>query len=149
LTRPSHDLYRLYPWESSQPRSIVLWPCPRSSWDHWQHLAILLTLEFCGPQVQAHLNDQLGIDKTTMVELLNLLEQQGRVERQQHPHDRRAHLVHITPEGTEAIRQAKEIDQKTAEQFLSVLTPPEQQYLLYVLKRLGRNEQTSKELKHV
>lgn len=108
-----------------------------------QHLAILLTLESCGPQVQAHLSSQLSIDKTTMVELLNLLEQQSRVKRQPHPQDRRAHLVHLTSEGTETIRQAKEIDQQTAQQFFSVLAPSEQQYLLDVLMRLGRNANTS------
>jgi DNA-binding MarR family transcriptional regulator len=114
-----------------------------------QHLAILLTIEACGPQIQAHLSSQLGIDKTTMVELLNLLEQQERVKRHPHPQDRRAHLVHLTPEGTEAIRQAKEIDQQTAQQVFSVLTPSEQQYLLDVLMRLGRNANTSEELMNV
>ena len=79
-----------------------------------QHLAILLTLEHFGPQVQAHLTNQLGIDKTTMVDLLNLLEQQGRV-------------------------------QQTAQQFFSVLTSYEQQQLLDLLTRLGRNTNTPKE----
>ncbi len=103
-----------------------------------QHLAILLTLEACGPQVQAHLVNQLSIDKTTMVELLNLLEEQGRVKRQPHPQDRRAHLVHITPEGSETIRRAKAIDEATAQHFFSELAPSEQHYLLDVLMRLGK-----------
>ena len=80
-----------------------------------------------------------------MVELLNVLEQQGRVKRYPHPHDRRAHLVHLTPEGTETIRQAREIDRQTARQFFSVLTPPEQRYLLDVLISLGGNAKTSEE----
>ena len=110
-----------------------------------QHLAILLTLEHLGPQVQAHLTNQLGIDKTTMVDLLNLLEQQGRVKRHPHPQDRRAHLVHLTSEGIETIRQAKEIDQQTAQQFFSVLSLHEQQQLLDLLTRLGRNTNTLEE----
>jgi DNA-binding MarR family transcriptional regulator len=110
-----------------------------------QHLAILLTIESCGPQVQSHISIQLGIDKTTMVDLLNLLEQQGCVKRYPHPQDRRAHLVHLTPKGTETIRQAKEIDQQTAQQFFSVLSQSEQQYLLDVLIRLGRDEMSSED----
>src|SRR5215472_12196525 len=54
------------------------------------------------PMTQKALADALGIDRTTMVALLDDLEDKGFVARQRHPRDRRAFLVHPTDPGRRA-----------------------------------------------
>ena len=49
-----------------------------------------------GPMTQKALGDALRIDRTTMVALIDDLEDKGYVIRQRHPRDRRAFLVHPT-----------------------------------------------------
>jgi DNA-binding MarR family transcriptional regulator len=54
------------------------------------------------PMTQKALADALRIDRTTMVTLLDDLEDKGYVARQRHPRDRRAYLVHPTNSGRTA-----------------------------------------------
>jgi DNA-binding MarR family transcriptional regulator len=68
------------------------------------------------PMSQLQVAQTLGIDRTTMVALLDALERQGLVTRQPDPNDRRRNLVELTNVGTatheagEAIRKAVEAD---------------------------------------
>lgn len=48
------------------------------------------------PMTQKDLGNALGIDRTTMVALLDDLEENGYVRRQRHPSDRRAFLIQPT-----------------------------------------------------
>src|SRR5438445_12084361 len=52
-----------------------------------------------GPISQHDLGDQLGIDRTTMVELIDDLEKQGAVIRRRNPADRRSYALSLTPRG--------------------------------------------------
>ena len=55
---------------------------------------ILTLVSELEPMTQRALGDALRIDRTTMVTLLDDLENKGYVTRQRHPRDRRAFLVH-------------------------------------------------------
>jgi len=88
------------------------------------------------PMTQKALTDLLGIDRTTMVALIDDLEQKGLVERRRHPRDRRAFLISPTEPGEAAKVRAIEILDEQQRHFLAPLTRAEQQQLGSLLKRL-------------
>lgn len=90
------------------------------------------------PMTQKALADALGIDRTTMVALLDDLEDKGFVARQRHPRDRRAFLVHPTDSGRAAKAAAVRILDEQQGRFLAPLTPAERTQLAALLIRLHR-----------
>ena len=89
-----------------------------------------------GPMTQKALGDALRIDRTTMVALIDDLEDKGYVTRQRHPRDRRAFLVHPTAAGLAAKTAAIRILDEQQRRYLAPLTPAERQQLGALLKRL-------------
>src|SRR5215471_15885109 len=67
-----------------------------------RQVGILTMVTELEPMTQADLSDALGIDRTTMVALLDDLEDKGHVTRQRHPRDRRAFLIQPTGTGRRA-----------------------------------------------
>lgn len=103
-----------------------------------------LTVQLCGvlnrlavgPISQHELGEQLRIDRTTMVELIDDLEAKGVVVRQRNPTDRRAYLIQLTPKGrTVQKRASKEFD-AAADEFFSPLKPGERRVLGEMMRRL-------------
>jgi len=90
------------------------------------------------PMTQKALGDALRIDRTTMVALLDDLEDKGYVARQRHPRDRRAFLVHPTDSGRTAKVAAVRILDEQQRLFLAPLTPAERGQLAALLGRLRR-----------
>lgn len=90
------------------------------------------------PMTQKALADALGIDRTTMVGLLDDLEDKGYVTRQRHPRDRRAFLVHPTDSGRIAKAAAVRVLDEQQRRFLAPLTPAERRQLASLLTRLHR-----------
>jgi DNA-binding MarR family transcriptional regulator len=103
-----------------------------------------LSVQLCGvlnliaerPISQQALGEQLGIDRTTIVELIDQLEQQGVVVRRRNPADRRAYALSLTPKGRTVQRRAAAAFDGAANEFFDPLTPSEQQVLMDVLRRL-------------
>ena len=89
------------------------------------------------PMTQRALGDALRIDRTTMVTLLDDLEDKGYVTRQRHPRDRRAFLVHPTDSGCAAKLAAVRILDEQQRLFLAPLTPAERRQLAALLTRLS------------
>lgn len=100
---------------------------------------VLAALAHLGPQVQAHLSEPLQIDKATMVGLINDLEHKGLVQRQPHPTDRRAVLIHLTDAGRAMLGHGYEISKRFEQHFFKGIKPEEQELLLTILKRLAAN----------
>ena len=88
------------------------------------------------PMTQKALGDALRIDRTTMVTLLDDLEDKGYVIRRRHPRDRRAFLVYPTDSGRAAKVAAVRILDEQQRRFLAPLTPAERTQLAILLKRL-------------
>jgi DNA-binding MarR family transcriptional regulator len=63
------------------------------------HLGILSTVDRFGPMSQARIGEYLGIERQTMANLVNDLEQTGLIERRDVPEDRRVWAVAITAQG--------------------------------------------------
>jgi DNA-binding MarR family transcriptional regulator len=89
-----------------------------------------------GPLSQHQIGEMLGIDRTTMVELLDDLEKQGILRREVNPQDRRSHLIKLTPQGKARQKVAMKAFDDAAAEFFSPLNAPERQQLAAMLKRL-------------
>jgi DNA-binding MarR family transcriptional regulator len=100
------------------------------------HLFILTVMHTEGPMSQAALTKRLWIDRTTMVHIIDDLERLGLVERAKDPNDRRAHAVRVAPRGEEVLAQAGQRAQAGEAEFLSALSPEEQEQLRTLLARL-------------
>jgi DNA-binding MarR family transcriptional regulator len=103
-----------------------------------RQVGILTLVTERAPMTQKALSDALRIDRTTMVALLDDLEHKGYVERQRHPRDRRAFLVHPTEPGRTAKVAAVRILDEQQRRFLAPLTPAERRQLAALLTRLHR-----------
>ena len=99
---------------------------------------ILTMVTELGPMTQTGLGQALGVDRTTMVALLDDLEIKGYVQRHRHPGDRRAYLIQPTQAGRTAKAQAVRILDQQQEAFLAGLTRAERGQLAALLKRLHR-----------
>lgn len=101
-----------------------------------QHMGILHILKASEPLNQASLGDEMGIDKATMVKLIDCLEQKKLVVRITDPNDRRGKLIQITPKGAEFLTKTSKVIQKVMEDFLKPLSRGESEVLKKTLSKL-------------
>lgn len=98
---------------------------------------VLMAVDAMGPQSQQQLARMHGIDRTTMVSLVDGLERHGLVERTRDPSDRRKYAIELTAEGQALLRNKLFPAMLGAlDAFLNPLTPDEREQLNRVLWRL-------------
>ncbi|WP_242910817.1 MarR family winged helix-turn-helix transcriptional regulator [Actinomadura terrae] len=85
-------------------------------------LGILLALAGHEPGSQQQAAKRLGIDRTTMVAMLDALERKGIVARRPHAEDRRRNVVELTEAGRETLRLAVEASRAAERELLAPLT---------------------------
>ena len=85
--------------------------------------------------IQQELGATLGIDRTTMVSLVDQLEQAGLAKRRPSARDRRAREVAITPKGRALLEQSRQMLSQTEDDVLAGLTTVERRDLLTLLRR--------------
>jgi hypothetical protein len=83
----------------------------------------------------------MAIDRTAMVYLLDDLEDRALVERVRSPQDRRAFLIHLTPSGRTAQRQAAAALDGAAQTLLAPLGEAERRHLIDLLARIAAHWQ--------
>ncbi|HEX4470586.1 MAG TPA: MarR family transcriptional regulator [Nocardioides sp.] len=74
---------------------------------------------------QVDLARRLGLDRTTMVALVDSLEAHGLAERGTHATDRRRHAVVLTAAGRSTLARAKKASDAAEKEFLSALSAPD------------------------
>jgi len=97
---------------------------------------VLNLLKDEGPASQQEIGEKLGIDRTTMVEIVDELERQGIVRRERSARDRRSYAVTLTPDGKVKQKRAAAAFDAAAEDFFSPLSSAEREKLLGMLSRL-------------
>ena len=105
------------------------------------HLRHLMALSYVrdhdgGPQQE--LAEALCMDANNVVLLLNELEEQGWVNRQRDPQDRRRHLVLLTPKGRRELGAAEGAQETVEADVLRGLEPAERAILRELLARALR-----------
>jgi DNA-binding MarR family transcriptional regulator len=97
---------------------------------------VLVVLSEEGALAQVELGRHLQIDRTTMVFLVDQLEESGLVERRRMPDDRRMHAITLTAQGKMVLAQANERVRLAEEEFLAPLSAAERDHLRTLLLRL-------------
>ena len=86
-----------------------------------RELAVLTVLAAAFPLSQQEAAEQLGVDRTTMVALIDALEVRGLVERHRSPEDRRKNIVQLTSAGKDRLREAGKARDEVERDFLAPL----------------------------
>src|SRR5215212_3450631 len=91
-----------------------------------------------GGITQRELGTVMCVDANMVVQLLNSLEDRGFAIRERDPHDRRRHVVRITPAGTRALVKAERVLEGFSDAVLGALDDDERADLRGLLaKALG------------
>ncbi len=88
-----------------------------------RELAVLLVLAEREPTSQQQAARRLGIDRTTMVAMLDTLEGKGLVSRHPDAEDRRRNVVELTSAGQDILRRATKASDDAEREFLAPLSP--------------------------
>jgi DNA-binding MarR family transcriptional regulator len=86
-----------------------------------RELAVLTLLAAGSPLSQQEAADELDVDRTTMVALVDALEAKGLVERHRSLADRRKNIVALTPAGQNRLRRAGKARDEVEGEFLAPL----------------------------
>jgi DNA-binding MarR family transcriptional regulator len=92
-----------------------------------------------GTFTQKQLADVVGLDKTTMVAVLDDLERAGFARRVSSPSDRRAHVIEVTPEGRKKLTAANRVARRVQTDVLATLGEQAGDEFVATLGRLVRN----------
>ena len=85
--------------------------------------------------IQQELGSALGIDRSTMVSLIDQLEKAGLARRRQSATDRRAREIAITPKGRRLLQRARGLIAQVEDEILAGLSHVERRELLALLRR--------------
>ncbi|MFF0011979.1 MarR family winged helix-turn-helix transcriptional regulator [Streptomyces sp. NPDC005374] len=104
-----------------------------------RELAVLVVLDAHGELSQLDAAGKLGIDRTTMVALIDALEGKELVERRRSPRDRRKNIVQLTSTGRDRLRDAESARREMERDFLAPLSRADSEHLVRALKSLVVN----------
>jgi DNA-binding MarR family transcriptional regulator len=101
-----------------------------------KHVGCLSVIASEGPLSQQRLGERAAMDRTTVVAVVDGLEEAGYVERHRDPEDRRAYALEVTAAGREWLDYTQAIILGAEEEFVAPLTPAERRTLVDLLQRL-------------
>jgi DNA-binding MarR family transcriptional regulator len=105
-----------------------------------REFGVLTLLARAGQLSQQAIGEQLRIDRTTMVAMIDALEQAGFARRERDSNDRRAYAVKLTSKGRARQRRGAEALDHARDEFFAPLSKREREQLLALLKRLVQRE---------
>lgn len=100
-----------------------------------RQFGLLSVLATEGPRSQQALGEWVRLDRTTIVALVDSLEERGLVRRERNPEDRRAYLLKLTPEGRGLQRRGQAVMVDAEEELLASLTEEERDELRALLTK--------------
>lgn len=101
-----------------------------------RHFGVLAVLGEGEPMAQVEMGERLGIDRNTVVLLLDDLEARALVTRRRDPRDRRAHLVSLTDAGRGVLAESTALARRTNDEVFAPLSESERALLHSLLSRL-------------
>ena len=103
-----------------------------------RELAVLSVLAGGVSLSQQEAAERLGVDRTTMVALIDALEAKGLVARHRSAQDRRRNIVELTPAGLDCLRRASKARDKVEREFLAALGDDLAQQFIRALQILAQ-----------
>lgn len=104
-----------------------------------RHFALMRAIEAAENLTQQLLAELLQIPASSMVALLDYLEERGLVARHHDPADRRVRVVELTAEGRELLRRATRVGMATEAALCAGLSAEEREWLIARLRRVAEN----------
>jgi DNA-binding MarR family transcriptional regulator len=99
-----------------------------------REFGVLTLLDAEGPASQQRLAGRIGVDRTTMVALIDALEEKRLVIRHRDPSNRRAYLLEVTAAGRKRLRDALKAVQRAEQAALAPLSGTESATLTRALQ---------------
>ena len=99
--------------------------------------AVLLAIDSQAPLSQQQVAHRLGVDRTTMVALIDELENKGLVQRRQDSGDRRKNVVALTHAGRTTLRRASRAGDEAERRLLGSLSDDEAAKLKEALRAVA------------
>jgi DNA-binding MarR family transcriptional regulator len=99
-----------------------------------RELAVLLLLADHEPASQQQAAQRLGVDRTTMVALLDTLEGKGLLSRRPQAGDRRRNVVELTDTGQETVLRATRASDEAESALLARISPRDAERLRELLQ---------------
>jgi len=109
---------------------------------HRNHYALLATLAESGPTSQAELGRRIGLDRSDVTAVINLLEEHGFLERVPDPADRRRNLVSLTEAGSAHLATMDAVVGRAQAELLAPLDEADRATLVSLLKRIAAHHGT-------
>ncbi|MFF2075971.1 MarR family winged helix-turn-helix transcriptional regulator [Kitasatospora sp. NPDC058162] len=125
----AHQLARAKANQAARPTGIEL-----------QHAGVLTAVRDGKARSQRELGEVLGIDKSTLVRIVDDLERRGLLRRERTPNDRRAYGILITAEGERSLHEAGELFRGAMAELLVVLDAEQRGQLHELLSRFVAQE---------
>src|SRR2546423_8202763 len=101
------------------------------------HFGVLSLIAAQPGSAQQELVDRSMIDPSSMVRVIDELEDMGLAERRAHAHDRRRRAVHLTPAGKRRLERARKGAMETANDLVEPLDGDEREGLRLLLRKLS------------
>jgi len=101
-----------------------------------RELAVLVAIDDRASQSQQEVARRMAVDRTSMVALIDDLEDKGLVQRQQDPDDRRKNVVVLTDVGRTTLRQATAATKEAERRLLGSLSDDESAMLKKALQAI-------------
>lgn len=100
-------------------------------------LAVLLLIDAREPESQQQVARRLGVDRTTMVSLIDALEAKDLVARRPDAADRRRNVIQLTATGAKTLRRATRASDKAEQRLLAGLDAADAAQLRSLLRRVA------------
>ncbi len=104
---------------------------------HPMHFGMLMILAAEEPISQHELGDRAGVDPSTMVARMDVLEEKGLIERTRRTGDRRSYEIRLSPAGRKLLGQLRRKAKAHGERFFAPLTEDERAELHRLLTKLA------------
>ena len=101
------------------------------------HFGMLMMIAAEEPVSQQELSRRTGIDPSTMVAKMDVLDEQGLVERERKAEDRRSYQIRLSPAGRKLLGELREEAREHGERFYAPLTEGEREQLHALLAKLA------------
>lgn len=104
---------------------------------HPMHFGMLMMIDAEQPVSQQELSRRTGIDPSTMVARMDVLEEKGLIARPRSANDRRSYEISLSPEGQELLAELREKAKAHGRRFFAPLSATEQKQLHQLLAKLS------------
>jgi DNA-binding MarR family transcriptional regulator len=104
---------------------------------HPRHFGVMTVLAAHPGISQQQLHEKTAIDPSSMVAVIDELEERDLAERRRHPADRRARQVFLTEQGEQTLQRIRTLASGLQREFFGALTAEERKTLHALLRKLA------------